>query len=298
METETKKSAPAESGGRFSPLLVLAGAIFFSLGGILVKLVPWHPLSISGARCILAALEMLVYFRLRRHRFVLNRSTILGGLCLTATGTLYVLANKLTTAANAILLQYTAPVFIILMLWAFFHEKPDRLDVGATAVLFVGVALFFLDSLSTGGGRELVGVIAALLSGVSYAGVFMMNRFPGADPVSSVLLGDLFGAVIGLPWLVRETDFTLPALGGVLLIGLVQFGLGYLCMAEGLRGTPPLTASLISMVEPILNPVLAALVIRERMGAVSLAGAAIVIGGIAVYNILKERLKERRKDDE
>ena len=285
-----KIPSPEKNVSRFAPLLVLAGAIFFSLGGILVKSVPWHPMSISSARCILAAIEMIVYMKLRKQKYVFNKSTVLGGFCLTMTGTLFVIANKLTTAANAILLQYTAPVFIIFLMWAFFHEKPDKVDVGATAVIFIGVVLFFLDSLSGGGGMMgTIGMILALLSGVSYAGVFMMKQFPGSDTLSSVLTGDFMGAIIGLPWLVRETEFTPQALTGVILVGAVQFGLGYLCMAEGLRGTPPLTASLISMVEPILNPVLAALVIRELPGPLSFVGAVIVIGGIAIYNVVKAK---------
>ncbi len=267
-----------------SPFLVFCAAVCFSLGGLLVKLVPWHSLSIGCARCAIAALELLVYMKIKKHPIRLNRSVLIGGVAIGATSTLYVIANKLTTAANTILLQYTAPVFIILLSWLIFAEKPDKIDVGATVVLSFGVVLFFLDSISSGG---MLGNLLALASGVTYAVMFMMKKFDGSDTLSSVLIGCIIGVLVGLPWIVRETDFSLPAVGGVLVIGLVQFGLAYICMAEGLQKTPALTASLISMIEPILNPILAAIVLSEKLGTLALIGALIVIGGVLVYNILK-----------
>lgn len=273
-----------------SPFLVLCAAVCFSLGGLLVKLVPWHPLSIGCARSAIAALELLIYMKLRGHRIRINRSVLIGGIAIGATSALYVCANKLTTAANTILLQYTAPVFIILLSWILFSEKPDKIDVISTVVLSFGVVLFFLDSLSTGG---MLGNILALTSGVTYAVMFMMKKFSGSDTLSSVLIGCLFGVLLGLPWLVRETDFSVPAVSGVCVIGLIQFGLAYICMAEGLQKTPALTASLISMVEPILNPILVAIVLSEKIGTVAFIGAVIVIGGVLVNNILKARQEKK-----
>ena len=103
------------------PLLNLMCAIFFSLGGTLIKLVPWSPMSISSGRAIIAALMLLVYMRLRRHKLVFNKAVLIGGCAIGFSSILYVVSNKLTTAANAILIQYTAPVFII-----FLHSRRQR----------------------------------------------------------------------------------------------------------------------------------------------------------------------------
>ena len=277
-----------------APLCMLAAALLFSLGGMLVKLVPWNPMAISSARSVIAGIVLLVYMKLRGHRPVLNRAVLLGGFAMGATSMLYVISLKLTTAANAILLQYTAPVFIILLMWAFFRVKPTGLDIGATLVLLCGVVLFFADSLS-GGGGSLVGNITALISGVTWAMVFMMKQWKGADNLSSVFVGCVFCAVVGLPWLFSgDVEWSLPAVGGICLIGFIQFGAAYVFMAEGLEGTPPLAASLISMLEPILNPVWVALTIGEKLGGLSLAGAAVVVLGVLGYNLLKARAERKQ----
>lgn len=271
------------------PLLNLLCAIFFSLGGTLVKLVPWSSMSISAGRGLIAAVMLIIYMRLRHHKFVLNRAVVIGGCAIGFSSILYVVSNKLTTAANAILIQYTAPVFIIFYIWLFFREKPRKLDLIATLVISAGEICFFVDSLSVGG---MTGNLLALLGGAIYAVVFMMKRFDGADTLSSVLVGCLICVVAGAPWLFTETEFTPSAIGGILMIGVVQYGLGYICMAEGLMGTPPLTASLISMVEPIINPIIAAVVLNEHLTPIALVGATIVIVSVILYNIASARSAE------
>ncbi len=272
------------------PLLNLMCALFFSLGGTLVKLVPWSGMSVSSGRAIIATVMLILYMKLRKQKFVFNKAVLIGGCAIGFSSILYVVSNKLTTAANAILIQYTAPVFIIFYLWMFFREKPKKIDIAATVIISVGEICFFIDSLSVGG---MTGNLLALLGGAIYAVVFMMKRFDGADTLSSVLVGFVICSIAGLPWLLSETEFTPVSIGGILAIGVVQYGLGYICMAEGLRGTPPLTASLISMVEPIINPIIAAVVLHEMLTPVALVGAAIVIVSVILYNIAQEKLKPK-----
>lgn len=274
------------------PLLVLAAALLFSFGGFLIKLTPWNPLAVSSGRSLVAALEILIYMKLRGHKPVLNKAVLIGGAAMGLSSTFYVTANKLTSAANAILIQFTAPIFIILFMWLIFKVKPGKLDITATAVLFSGMVLFFLESLS---GHGLLGNVMALLAGITYALVFMMKQFDGADTVSSVFVGCIIAGVLGLPWLVTEPNLTPVSVAGIVVIGLFQFGAPYICLAEGLKGTPPVTASLISMIEPILNPILAAIVVHERLGVLSLIGAAIVIAGSLIYNVLKGYLDQRNE---
>jgi len=274
------------------PFLVLAAAVLFAAGGFLIKMTPWQAMSVSAGRSMVAAVEILCYMAIRKHKPVFNRSVLIGGVAMGLTSTFYVVANKLTSAANAILIQFTAPIFIILFMWMIFKVKPGKLDITATVILFAGMVLFFLESLSGGG---MLGNFMALLSGITYALVFMMKQFDGADTLSSVFLGCIIASVIGLPSLLQEADWSASSVGWIIVIGLLQFGLPYLCLAEGLVGTPPVTASLISMIEPVLNPILAAVILHERLGVLSLIGAAIVIIGSLIYNVMKEYLKQ--KDD-
>lgn len=272
--------------GVLYPALILCCALCFSLGGVLIKLVPWSSMSVSSGRGLIAAVELAIYMKLRRHKFVINRATIIGGCAIGFSSILFTMANKLTTAANAVLIQYTAPIFIMFYVWIFFRERPKLLDIAATVVISAGVVCFFLDSIGGGG---MAGNLIALLDGAVYAVVFLMKRFDGSDTVSSVLIGCLISGVCGFPWLIQETVFTPQAILGILAIGLIQFGAGYTFMAEGLVGTPPLTASLISMVEPVISPILAAIVIKEMLSPLAIFGAVVVIAAVIVYNILSSR---------
>ncbi len=269
---------------RKGTLLVFLAAVLFSMGGLLVKIIPWTAMPLNGSRCLVSVCVLAVYMKLTRHKLVINRAVLLGAVCSFGTNILYTIANKMTTAANTIVLQFTAPVFIILFMWLFFNEKPRKLDVITCFFVFSGIVCFFVDSMSAG---NMIGNILALLSGITYAGVFMMNTFKGSDPLSSVIIGHSMGAIIGFPFVVRQTEFTLPIIAGILILGVFQMALAYIFLTTGLLSTPPVTASLVSGIEPILNPVLVAVFYHEYIGAVSIAGAVIVIGSILVYDIIK-----------
>ena len=129
----------------------------------------------------------------------------------------------------------------------------------------------------------------ALLAGVSYAGVFLLNDLPDSDAISSVFWGDVLSALTGLPFLFRETEFTATALVSLVILGAFQVGVAYVLLCIGLKTTPPVTASLISGIEPVLNPVLVAVFYKESVGRFALVGAGIVIASVLVYNVLKSR---------
>jgi len=138
-----------------------------------------------------------------------------------------------------------------------------------------------------------VGNILALASGLSYAGVFLLNEMPDSDPIASVFWGDVASAIIGLPALMGETVFTPTALASLFILGAFQVGVAYICLTIGLRTTPPVTASLVSGIEPVLNPILVAVFYHETIGPLALLGAAIVVGGVIAYNILNIKIKEQ-----
>ena len=205
---------------------------------------------------------------------------------MSATTTLYVFANKLTTAANTIVLQFTAPIFIILFMWLFYKNKPKRLDVITCVIVFGGIICFFIDGLQTGG---MIGNLLAILSGATFAVVFMLNTFPNADPISSIIIGQAICAVVGIPFIAQETDFQTQTLVIILILGVFQLGLAYIFFSEGLKSTHPVTASLVSGVEPVMNPLLTVIFYGEKISKAALPGGIIVIITIVVYNILKSK---------
>lgn len=268
------------------PLFVAAAAMLYSIGGLCIKVIPWSGMAINGGRTAVALLVIGAYLYWTKHKLRFNRWILLGGLSVFGCNTLFAVANKLTTAANAIVLQFTVPIFVLLFSLAFFHRRPTKLDVAACAVVFGGILFFFVDSLEMGGG---LGNAAALMSGVAYAGIFLMNDMPDSDAISSVFWGDVLSAVTGLPFLLRETEFTAAALTSLVILGAFQVGLAYVLLCIGLKTTPPVTASLISGIEPVLNPILVALFYGEIMGTFALVGAVIVVGGVVGYNVLQAR---------
>ena len=204
----TQGREPAGSAAKqgTGAVFVFLSAVLFSIGGLCVKIVPWSPLAINGARNLIAAAIIGVYLKAVRHRIVVNPAVLFGAICLAGTTTLYCMANKLTTAANAIVLQFTAPVFVIFLSWAFFREKPGRRG-------------------------NTLGNILAVLSGVCYAGVFMMNSFPASDSLSSIWLGQTLCAATCVWFAAGESDFGAAAIGGIVALGVFQLALAYIFMA-------------------------------------------------------------------
>lgn len=267
--------------------LVLIVAALFSIGGLCIKMVPWSPLAINGTRSLISVVVLAVYLKVIKHKIVVNPAVLFGAVCMTGTTSLFCAANKLTTAANAIVLQFTAPIFVILLLWMIKNEKPKKIDVLACIVVFSGIICFFVDGLLAG---NMLGNFVAVLSGVCYAGVFMMNSFEKSDALSSVILGHGLSAVTGIGFVFQETDFNGQAITGILVLGVFQMAIAYIFMSKGLEQVSAITASLTSAIEPILNPLLVAFFWGEMITPLSLVGAAIVVAGIIGYNLIKIKL--------
>lgn len=271
-----------ENRSAFGYACVLLSAVCFALAGVLIKSVDWNALSISGARSVLAAAVLYVFLRAQGKRLTLNGPTAVGALINFAMLQTFVIANKLTTAANAIVLQFTMPVWIILIMWAFMHERPRRAAIAACVAIFAGIVCFFFDELTPDG---LLGNVIAIVSGVAYAGVFLLKRMPGCDFESAAILSFLACAVCGVPTLMQETDFGAMTLLTIVALGVVQVGCAYIFLSMGLDRVSPVAAALLSTIEPILNPVIVAVVLGETIGPLSLFGALLVIGGATAYNL-------------
>ena len=267
-------------------VFIFLASVCFSTGGLLIKMIPWQALAINAWRCAISVCILLLFARVTHHRLKLTRGVVLGAAAMCLTVTCYAVANKLTTAANTILIQYTAPAFVILFLWLFFRERPKKLDVTACVLVFCGIACFVLDGLSAG---NLAGNLVALVSGIGYAGVFLLNKIPGGDPLFSTILGQAMCVAIGLPATVRETGYSGQSVLFAVILGVVQLGLAYVFFTTGIRTAPPISASLVGGIEPILNPVLVALVVGETLTGLSIVGGIIVFVTIMVYNVLAAR---------
>ena len=146
-----------------SVLFVFLASVCFSTGGLFIKLVPWSALAINGARNLIGAAVIGIYLLVTGHRIVFSRRVLVGALSMIGVTTLFALANKLTTAANTIVLQFTAPVFVIILMAVIYRQKPGRVDLIVCFLVLLGVVLFFVDGIRAG---NLPGNILAVLSGV------------------------------------------------------------------------------------------------------------------------------------
>ena len=272
--------------------LVLLGAIAFSLGGLFVKLIPWIPISTNAGRCIFSSLMIYLYICFSGHHIQVNKTVILGAVFVAAMLVCYVASMKMTSAASAIVLEYTAPVFIILFEALLFHKKPTRLDLIVCLIVFFGIVL-----VVSGGSenRTFAGDMIALLSGVFYALTIMLNDFEGGDSLSSVMFGHMLTVLIGLPFIMRETDFSARTLLLVAALGIFQAGAGYTLLTVGLKHCEALSGSLVASIEPVLNPILVAVFYGEYVSSKAIIGAVIVIGTICIYNII--RMKKNPNND-
>jgi drug/metabolite transporter (DMT)-like permease len=264
-------------------LFVLASAILFSLGGVLIKTITWSSITINGVRNLFAFIVMLLYIKKIHHKIVINHVVIGGAICNLLMNLTFVIATKLTSAANAIVLQFTAPIFLLLYIWIFFKKKPDQKAVIACALVFLGIMCFFFDKLSPGGQ---LGNLLALLSGALYAFIFMLKKIENTDFESSILLSQLASFLIFIPWYFKETDFAPVNFILVTILGVVQMGVAYVCLAKGLDRVKPVTAALTSTIEPILNPIWVAVFYGEMISPIAMAGAAIVIISSTIYNVI------------
>ena len=271
------------------PAYVMLGALLWSFAGLAVKFIPWHPLSIACVRGVTAAITIALVRRKWRPK--LNKATAWASVCMLATTILFMFANKLTSAANAIVLQYTAPVYVLLASALIRKTRLRLVDILTVIFTIVGVVLFFVDRLGEG---ALLGNSVALVSGMTFAGVFFFNSDPSASPEDASFIGCGLSIFL-VPMLFFDPQVSA---GGwtpwvaVILLGVIQLGLGYYFFSKGVQQTGAVTAVIISAAEPILNPVWVFLVLRERPGILSIIGGIVVIVTICGYNMLGARQKE------
>jgi drug/metabolite transporter (DMT)-like permease len=292
-EVETGRAEAAlragAAGGVPPIFFVLAAALLWSTGGLFIKATPLDAFELSFGRSLLAALTV-AYFT-RREGFRVNTVTVIAAALYAALLLLFVMATKLTTAANAIFLQYTAPVYILVFEPLIFKEKYRRSDFLVVAACAAGIALFFVGRLHP---DEMRGNLLALVSGVCFAAFMLLIRLPRAGRVnraSSIIYGNLLLAAVCAPAFFRGVHKVAPSdLGVILFLGVVQIGVAYTLFTRGIeRGVRSLDAGLVGYVEPLSNPLWVFLFLGERPSQWAITGGVIIIAAVSIHTIALAR---------
>lgn len=284
----TEKLETAAADRKKALLMLAAAALMWSLGGLLIKLISWNPMAIAGMRGAIAGVTIYLLTG-RRPRFTWSTIQVGGAIAYTGTVTFFVLSTKLTTAANAVLLQYTAPIYIALLGYWFVKERINRFDWLIISLTFGGMMLFFLDELELG---TFWGNSFGVLSGISF-GLFIlcMRKQKDGSPIETVLLGNVITALICLPFMFASPP-DLRGWGALALLGTVQLGIPYIIYSIAIKRVSALEAVLIPIIEPLLNPVWVFLMIRELPGPWALIGGIVVITAITAHSAINSWKRE------
>jgi drug/metabolite transporter (DMT)-like permease len=258
-------------------LLQIAAAVLWSFGGMLIKLVELHPIAITGIRSTIAALVILPF--LKRSAFKLTRDKIFGGIAYASMVLLFVSATKSTTAANAILLQYTSPIYIAIFGGWLLKERAKLKDWITIVFVIGGMVLFFIGDI---GGGSIKGNILGILSGVALAfNTIFMRRQKHADPLENVFWGSIITILASLPFMFRTMPSTSSWIG-LMLLGVFQLGLSYVIYAKAIKNITALESTFISLVEPLLNPIWVFLSVGEVPTPLSIVGGLVVLISITL----------------
>lgn len=251
----------------------------------MIKSVNWPPLAVAGGRGLIAALFLLATNRGLRFHF--SRVQLLGAVGYAACTITFCVATKLTTAANAILLQYTAPVWIALFGAWFLGERATRADWLTIAAVLGGMTLFFADNLEL---ANLLGNSLAALSGICFAGMTIaLRKQKDTSASESIILGNLLAFGVGLPWIVGAPMLSPGGWLALALLGTVQLGVSYWLYARAIKHVTALEAVLIPVIEPILNPVWVLLATGEKPSRLALVGGVIVLTAVTLRAVASVR---------
>jgi len=268
-------------------LLVLTG-ILWSTGGFMVKLIPWPPIVIAGIRSGICALVIYLYDKPNRLRF--GKYTVGGAICYAIMVIFYVLANKMTTAGNAIMIQYTAPVYVAIFGFSFLGEKSRKSDWLTISTVIFGLGLFFFEELSF---TSFWGNIAALIAGFGFAGTTLfMRKQKNGRPIDSVLLGNIITLLVCLPFVFNNMTSDISAWLGISFLGVVQLGVAYILYSTAIKYVSALDSIIYPVIKPIFNPILAFIFLNETMSSHAQIGGCLVLLGVIGRGMIQVRYKK------
>lgn len=258
-------------------IMQLFAAILWSFGGLLIKLVDLNPIAIAGWRSLIAS--FVIFPLLKKSAFKLTWNKAFGAISYTAMVFLYVSSMKATTAANAILLQYTSPIYIAIFGGWILNEKAKLREWVTILFVVVGMVLFFMDDISGGGMK---GNILAVFSGVALGfNTMFMRREKDADPLENVFWGSILTVIASIPFIFEKAP-TPRSWIGLILLGVFQIGISYILYARAIKHITALESTFISLIEPLLNPVWVFLTIGEVPGKMAVIGGVIVLASVTI----------------
>ncbi|MBL8293540.1 MAG: DMT family transporter [Bryobacterales bacterium] len=270
-----------------SRLQVLGAALLFSTGGAAIKATDFNNWQVAAFRSAIAAAAILLFLPAARRLGDWRIWVVAVAYALTLIA--FVTANKLTTAANAIFLQDTAPLYLLLASPWLLKERVTRRDLLVLAVMAVGMVLFFVGEqrASATAPDPMKGNLVAVLSAVTWAitigGLrWLESRHTGGEPgMATVALGNTIALVLCLPLALPVAGAAAMDWAAVIYLGLIQVGLAYVLLTRGVRHVPAFEVSLLILVEPALNPVWAGLMHDEWPNLLAALGGALILGGSA-----------------
>jgi drug/metabolite transporter (DMT)-like permease len=290
---------------KFPPIVfVLLAVLLWSTGGVFIKLTTLDAFAVNLGRSLFAAITVAVFTH--RKGLKLDKFTLLTSFLYAGTLTCFVYANKNTTAANAIFLQYTAPIYILILAPFILKEKFRFSDLWTVLICLAGMSLFFLEpqnAENTLAVNVFWGNVAALVSGLFFGLYFILLRHPRSlqkNPALSVFYGNILIVLLMLPLILTRppTQINSNDILAILFLGIFQIGIAYVLFTNGIAGgVRSLDASIIGFVEPLLNPIWVFLIIGERPSIWAIVGGAIIIAAV-IFHTIKSNQKDLSREIE
>ena len=270
---------------------MVATAFLWSIAGLFIKVIDWNPIAIAGLRSLIASIVIFLY--LKHPKIHLSFPQITAAIASAATMLLFVSANKTTTAANAILLQYFAPVLTVFIGAILLKERARVEHFVALPLIAAGMILMFFDELS---GGKLFGNVLASISGITFSFYFVFMRMQkDGSPLESILLAHWLtaGICIFISCFLPAPHVTLKSLAAIAVLGIVQLGLSAILFSIAIKRISAVQANLIAVIEPVLNPVWVFFAIGEAPGTNTLIGGGIVVLAVTIASIISARRREK-----
>ena len=262
-----------------SIIFLIIASTLASTGGILIKFVNWNPIAIAGSRSFIASIVVLIY--LKKPKLAFNKAQFGGSIAYASTVILFIIANKLTTSANAVLLQFTSPIFVALLGVWILKERIHVYDWITILCVFVGMLLFFIDNVGVG---SILGNILAIASGFFLACVTISLRLQkDGSPVETAWTGNILTFLIAIPFILHSVP-DLRSVICLIILGVFQIGISFILYALSMKFLTAIEAILITVIEPLLNPVWVFIFAGEKPSFYAIVGGVIVLSAVIARN--------------
>lgn len=256
---------------------------------MIARLADLNPILLVALRSFFA---LAVLLPVVKFKFKLNWLIVIGTLCYMGNNISYYIALDYTSAGNAILLCYTAPIFVLIWSSLYFKKKPAFMQLFVLFLTVVGVVIIFYSDI---GGGAILGDIIALIGGLSFSGLFFVNSLPKSSSIHSTIYGSFISILFTLFFIPEVIAMSAMSWLWVAIMGGVEIGLAYIFFDKGIKNCSGFNASLISTIEVILGPVWVAVFLHEPIGIYTIIGGVIILASI-VTNVLYEKKQASKRN--